>query len=98
MEIKLTKVQMDEMHRGISQLRNAMWELVNLVTEQQSGDSHEFCEKYPFTESLDELACEVDQWFASIESARESAIMNDQIVSDLKWLADRNWFTTKKAV
>jgi hypothetical protein len=98
METKLTKVQLDEIHRGVSQLRNAMWELVNLVTKQQSGDSHEFCEKYPFTESLDELACEVDQWFASIESAREHAIMDDEIMSNLKWLKDRNWFNPKKAV
>jgi hypothetical protein len=98
METKLTKDQLDEMHAGVLNLRNAMWELVNLVVAQKSGDSDEFCNKYPFTASLDELSAEVDEWVSSIETARESAIMNDQIVSDLKWLADRNWFKKKKAV
>ena len=98
METKLTKDQLDEMHAGVLNLRNAMWELVNLVVAQKSGDSDEFCNKYPFTASLDELSAELDEWVSSIETARESAIMNDQIVSDLKWLADRNWFNKKKAV
>lgn len=98
METKLTKDQLDEMHAGVLNLRNAMCELVNLVVAQKSGDSDEFCNQYPFTASLDELSAEVDEWVSSIETARESAIMNDQIVSDLKWLADRNWFKKKKAV
>ena len=98
METKLTKEQMDEMHAGVLSLRNAMWELVNLVVAQQSGDSDEFCHLYPFTKSLDELACELDEWVSSIETARDYASMNDLIVSDLKWLTDRNWFNGKGAV
>jgi hypothetical protein len=98
METKLTKDQMEEMHAGVLNLRNAMWELVNLVVAQKSGDSDEFCNKYPFTASLDELSAEVDEWVSSIETARDYASMNDQIVSDLKWLTDRNWFNGKGAV
>lgn len=67
-ETNLTKPQIRALCNKIELMRVAMYDLLCLVEEQDSGATPEFCDRYPFANSFDELCLAVSNWQAKLES------------------------------
>ena len=52
---------------AVTEMESAMFNVSFLADELQCGMSEEFCEKYPFIGSLDEICVEVGLWRQNIE-------------------------------
>lgn len=65
---ELTFPQKRDMSNKIHAVSVAMYDLLNLIEQQDSGMSSEFCARYPFDISFDELCSAVAHWQAEVQS------------------------------
>jgi len=69
-EGKLNKRELLQLSVAIEHMKQAMYSLSELVQKKGWGMTPEFCEKYPFTESFDEICYSVAVWNMEIEGKR----------------------------
>lgn len=69
----LDRAQLFELLVRVKHMRNAMFAVLDFVDREHIGMSEEFCNKYPFHQSFDELFCEVMLWEDEIERKHEES-------------------------
>ena len=69
----MEKPDTEKLLKAVREMESAMFKVSFLADELQCGMSEEFCEKYPFPGSLDEICVEVGLWRQSIERHLDTA-------------------------
>ena len=72
-EGKLNKHDLRRLSIAIEHMKQSMYSVLELVQEKDWGMTPEFCEKYPFTGSFDELCYSVALWHMEIEGKQMDA-------------------------
>ena len=65
-EGKLDQYQLHSLQLAVGHLTNALSAIVDFATANDCGMSDDFCEKYPFSESLDEVTYKVSVWLMEL--------------------------------
>jgi hypothetical protein len=76
-ETQLTESQIQALYNKIELMRVEMFGLLDLIEQQDSGMSSEFCAKYPFDKSFDEQCFAVARWQANLKNKANFAGEND---------------------
>ena len=59
--------EMQQLLKAVMALEGAMFKVNSLAEDLECGMSDEFCEKYPFATSFDEICVAVGLWRQNIE-------------------------------
>ena len=76
-EGKLDRHELLQLSVAVEHIIQAMYSLSELVQKKDWGVTPEFCEKYPFSESFDELCYSVAVWHTEIAGKRLDAEQAD---------------------
>lgn len=59
---------------AVGNLEEAMRAVLDLAQELDCGMSDTFCDKYPFTSSLDEVHCAVVNWYTELQARKKELL------------------------
>ena len=77
-EGKLSKHELMRLALAIEHMKQSMYSVLELVQEKDWGMTPEFCEKYPFTGSFDEICYSVALWHMEVEGKQLDAEQAEQ--------------------
>lgn len=77
-EGKLNKRELLQLSLAIEHMKQAMYSVSELVQTKGWGMTPEFCDKYPFTGSFDEICYSVALWHMEVEGKRLDAEQAEQ--------------------
>lgn len=63
---KLDQYQLHSLQLAVGHLGNAISAIIDFAIANDCGTSDDFCDKYPFSESLDEVAYKVSVWLMEL--------------------------------
>ena len=75
---KLDKHQLFVLQSAVANLTVALSTIVDFATANDCGMSDEFCDKYPFSESLDEVAYKTSVWLMELRGKQLDAEQAEQ--------------------
>ena len=70
----MNQKDLQKLLKAVTEMESAMFNVSFLADELQCGMSEEFCDKYPFTGSLDEICVQVGLWRQNIERYAEQKV------------------------
>ena len=75
---KLDKYQLHTLQLAVAHLDHAIKYIIDFALKNECGTSDDFCEKYPFGESLDEVSYKVSVWLQELRGKELDATQDEQ--------------------
>jgi hypothetical protein len=75
---KLDKHQLNALEVAVGNLTVAINTIIDFAIANDCGTSDDFCEKYPFNESLDEVAYKVSEWLLELRGKQLDVLQEEQ--------------------
>jgi hypothetical protein len=75
---KLDKHQLHTLQVAVGNLTVAITTIIDFAIANDCGTSDDFCDKYPFNESLDEVAYKVSSWLLELRGKQLDAEQAEQ--------------------
>lgn len=75
---KLDKHDLLRLSLAIEHMKQSMYSVLELVQEKDWGMTPEFCEKYPFTGSFDEICYAVALWHMEVQGKQLDAVQDEE--------------------
>ena len=77
-EGKLDKHQLHQLETAVGNLTVAITTIIDFAIANDCGTSDDFCDKYPFNESLDEVAYKVSSWLLELRGKQLDVLQDEQ--------------------
>jgi hypothetical protein len=75
---KLDKHQLNTLEVAVGNLTVAISTIIDFAIANDCGTSDDFCDKYPFNESLDEVAYKVSEWLLELRGKQLDVLQDEQ--------------------